>query len=130
MGSEIVRVVAGEPYRHPEACHGPCYVLCPAAWSRGERVVLEIVPAHNPPPVRASLTLESLLQSPQTRRIVVWRRGAPHDWWFENVPVRRPEPAWARRARELRAAGWSERRIMQELGIASKRALGAVLGRE
>ena len=120
---------ANPPYQDPQARHGPCYVLDPAEWNKGNRAIIEVIPAKNPrirphydPP-------EVPVRPSETKRVVTWDKGRAHDFRFENVPVKRTEPRWAARARELKAAGWAERRIMKELGLKSKRYFAEVLHR-
>ncbi len=120
--------IASPPYRSPEACHGPCYVLDPFAYELGERVVLEIIPAKNPPAKKPHRESERrLVTSNETRRVAVWLPGTPYDFEIVNVPVRAPEPIWAPRARELKAFGWSRRKIMKELSIRSTRQIVEIL---
>lgn len=66
-------------------------------------------------------------EAPETRRVVTWPEGRPLEWRIEEVIVEAPEPAWAARARELRAAGWSIRRIMKDVGVKSRRFLCEIL---
>lgn len=105
--------------------HGPCYVLCPVAWMRGERVVLEVIePAREG---RAQRKREPMVVGFGIRRMVVWPPGEPLNWRLVNVPVQQSEPRWASRARKLRALGWSIRRIMKELGVRNRREMDGVL---
>lgn len=120
-------IYAIAPYKHLEACHGDCYVLDPEAWNRGKRVVIEVIPARNPPIKRPPKISEPSVRTTETRRVVTWVVGRAFDFWFKEVPVRVSEPVWAGRARELRAAGWSIRRIMTELGMKSSRFLREIL---
>lgn len=121
-------IVANSPYRSPDACHGPCYVLDPFAYELGERVVIETIPAKNPPVKKPRKEpRERLVRGTETRRVVVWPPGGPWDFEIINVSVRASEPVWAPRARELRAFGWSIRRIMKELGVKSSRHLREIL---
>lgn len=111
-------IVAGSIYRSPEACHGPCYVLDPFAYELGERIVLETIPAKNPPVKKPRKVFQKpVVTSNETRRVVVHIPGRPYEWQIVNVPVRASEPVWAVRARELRAHGWSYRKIMKETGV-------------
>ena len=120
--------IAGFIYRNPEACHGPCYVLHPFAYEWGFRVVLKTIPANNPPAKKPRKEPEKrLATSKETRRVVVWEPGRAYDFRIVDVPVRAPEPAWAPRARELRAFGWSQRKIMKELGVRSLRQMQEIL---
>ena len=121
--------VANPLYRHPEACHGPCYVLDPEADARGERVVIEVIPAKNTLIKKPVTPKETLVGSPETRRVVVWSKGRAFDWRLKNVPVRTTEPIWALRARELKRAGWSIRKIMTEIAVRSRRQLAEILDR-
>ena len=66
-------------------------------------------------------------EAPETRRVVTWPEGRPLEWRIEEVIVEAPEPAWAARARELRAAGWSERRIMRKVRVRSVRFFREIL---
>ena len=111
-------------YRSPDACHGPCYVLDPFAYELGNRVVVKTLPAKNPPVKKPRKEPEKrLVTSKETRRVVAWLPGRAYDFKIVKVPVRPPEPVWAARARELRAFGWSQRKIMKELGVRSKRQI-------
>lgn len=124
---EDVSPVAKPPFRHPEASHGPCYVLDPFAWELGERVVVRVIAAQNEP-VRKVPRTAAPVKPPQMRRVVSWPLGQPLDWFITKAPERLQEPRWAARARELRAAGWSIRRIMKEIGVRSSRYLREILG--
>lgn len=118
--------IAGKPYRSPEQQHGPCYILDPDAWMAGERVVIGVIAAKNP--LVADLPQRERRPSPsETRRVLAWPRGRAWDWFWTIVDVAPQEPAWAGRARELRRAGWSIRRIMDELNIKSRSQLAKVL---
>ena len=120
--------IAGPPYRSPEACHGPCYVLDPFAYELGERVVLEILPAKNPrvkKPRKAPQ--ERLVKCSEMRRVVISPIGRAWDWKLIWVPVRPPEPFWAASARRLRSNGWAIRRILKELGLNNMRRLQEIL---
>ncbi len=120
--------IAGPKYRNPDACHGPCYVLDTLAYELGERVVLEIIPPKNPPVKKPRKEPEKrLVTSKETRRVVVWVPGRAWDFKIIDVPVRAPEPVWASRARELRAFGWSDRKIAEELGISRNKYLTQIL---
>lgn len=99
------RPVALPPYVSSEQLHGPCFVLCPKAWRRGERKVLRVIL----PKLPALKRLQPVLYQPS----VSGRGGA--------------EPLWHARARALRAAGMSIRRIMAQLGLVNQRALQRVL---
>lgn len=94
---------------------------------KGKRVVIDVIEPKNPPvpkplPERAPAPLTG-----ETRRVVLWPAGMPWAWHIENVPVRKSEPRWAARARELRAFGWSIRRIMKELGVRNRRQMDEIL---
>lgn len=119
--------VAGPPYRSPEACHGPCYVLDLLAYELGERIVLAILPAKNRPVKKPRKEPERLVTCTEMRRVVVSPIGRAWDWKLIWVPVRPPEPVWAASARRLRANGWSRRRIMKKLGIKSTRQIVELL---
>lgn len=106
---------------------GPCYVLDPEAWMRGHRVVLEVIPAPELPERARRRDPEPVPATGETRRIVRWTPGDPLSWELVDVPVMRREPAWAARARELRANGWSLRRIAKELGVSENRHLRRIL---
>ena len=121
-----IPTVAGPPFRHPEACHGPCYVLDPFAWECGERVVVDVIPPKNLP-IRKIRQVAAPVERRRMRRVVVWPAGKPLAWRLEKVPVAPSEPAWAARARELRGAGWSIRRIMRELGVNNRRQMDEIL---
>lgn len=120
--------ITGSPLRGPEAVHGPCYVLCPLAYATGRRVVIRTIPARNTPQKKtrpaASQTASAGLP---VRRIATWPEGRPHDWRIVSVPVKKKEPRWAKRARELRASGWSIRRIMKELGVNNRQWMDKML---
>lgn len=121
-------IIAGPIYRNPEACHGPCYVLDPVAYEFGERVVLEVIPANNSPAKKLRKKSEKrLVTSKETRRVAIWHPGRAYAFEIVNVPVRAPEPVWARRARELKAFGWSRRKIMKELDVRSSRQMLEIL---
>lgn len=120
--------ITGSPLRGPEAVHGPCYVLCPLAYATGRRVVIRTIPARNTPQKKTrSAASQTASAGLPVRRIATWPEGRPHDWRIVSVPVKKKEPRWAKRARELRASGWSIRRIMKELGVNSRRHLAEVL---
>ena len=114
---------AGPLYKSPEACHGDCYVLDPDAWNRGKRVVKEVIPARNSPIKRPPKPPKPVASTTETYRACVWDKDRPYAFWFENVPVKVKEPVWAARARELRAVGWSYRRIAKELDLSVNRHL-------
>jgi len=128
MMTPVYRPVASPPYRSPEQWHGPCFVLDVKAWRRGERVTVRTtlpLPRRvvHPKPV----VWHPDLQTGETRQVVTWPPGQPQDWRIEEVPVMRREPLWHARARALRAAGLSIRRIMAELGLVNRAALDRVL---
>lgn len=128
VSAENFSAVARPPFRHPEACHGPCYVLDPLAWELGERVVIRVIAAENKPIRKISRPASPVRPAPM-RRVVSWPEGRPLEWFVTKAPERLQEPRWASRARELRGAGWSIRRILKELGIRSSRFLREVLDR-
>jgi len=66
-------------------------------------------------------------EAPETKLVVTWPEGQPLAWRLVRVTVRPPEPRWARRARELKALGWTIRRIMKELNVKSRRQLCEIL---
>lgn len=111
--------VAAAPYKGVDARHGDCYVLDPDAWNRGKRVVIGVIRAKNPPIKRPPKRAASPFKPMGTRRVVVWDYGRAFDFRLVDVPVRPSEPVWAPRARELRAAGWSYRKIAKELGVST-----------
>lgn len=107
--------------------HGPCYVLDPEAWMRGERVVVETIPAKLRPEKKPR-SPEPAAVATETRRVVRWPEGRPSEWYLADAPVTRPsEPVWAVRARTLRDAGWSIRRIMAELRVKNRRQMDKIL---
>jgi hypothetical protein len=106
---------------------GPCYVLDPAAWMRGERLVLAVLPPKLDKEPRRLVPTIPPPEPTETRLLAVWPKGRPWDWRLENVLVRRAEPAWAGRARALRAQGWSIRRTMKELGVKNRQKMDSVL---
>lgn len=119
---------AGPPYRGTEPHHGPCYVLDPFAYELGERVVLKIIPAKNSPVKKPrKVSQKPVITSNETRRVVVHIPGRSYEWQIVNVPVRAPEPVWAPRARRLRAFGWSDRKIAEELDISRNKYLTQIL---
>lgn len=122
------RPVAPPPYVSPEQLPGPCFVLCPKAWRKGERKVLRVLL----PKVAAVKSPKPVIYRPatvpgETREVVTWPKGRPWDWRIEVVPVMRPEPIWHTRARALKSRGISIRQIMAELGLVNRQALDRVL---
>ena len=100
----------------------------PLAYELGELVVLEIIPPKNPPVKKPRKEPEKhLVTSKETRRAVFWVPGRAWDFKIIDVPVRAPEPVWAPRARELRASGWSYRKIAKELDISVNKYLAKIL---
>lgn len=120
--------IAGPPYRTAEQWHGPCYVLSPEDFVAGWREVIAIIPAipRRVRQVRIYAKARQVLTD-QMRRIITWPRGKPLEWQFEDVPMRKREPGWHTRARELRSRGMSVRNIMRELGIRNRARLDYVL---
>ena len=107
--------LAGPIYTTAEQQPGPCYVLCPRRWRKGERYVLAVL---EPLTVYANRRPRSFKQpSPLgTKKVVTWPKDRPLEWRLTNIPTYKPIPAWHIQAQRLRASGMSYRAIAAEVG--------------
>lgn len=123
--------ITGPAYRGPEQYHGPCYVLDPKAWMRGERIVLRTIPPIAEKPKRRKIYrwghAAAREMTGETRRFAVWPKGHPELWRLVERPVMRRAPSWHAEARALRKEGWSVREIMRRLGVRNFREMHRVI---